>query len=168
MILYDENGKVIGEIYEVVEINKISQDGVNLIKGFEGFRSNPYTDSVGVWTIGYGTTKYMNGSPVRSSDPSVSELDASLMLEKQINDIYGKAVNKNTTLMETQEQFDALTSFTYNLGEGNLKSSTLLKKHNNGDFVGASNEFLKWVYAGGNVIQGLVNRREKEKQVYLS
>ena len=170
MMLYDEDKKIVGEIYEAHTnpINTISKEGVDLIKGFEGFRANPYTDSGGVWTIGYGTTRYLDGSSVSSSDPAISEYDASLILEQQVNDIYASAVFEYTTVMETQEQFDALTSFTYNLGSGAFKRSTLLEKHNDSNFIGASNEFERWIYAGGVVVQGLVNRREAEKQVYLS
>ena len=174
MFIYNIDGKVIGELYDVEDVDvptkiemKISENGLDLIKLFEGFRSNPYLCPAGVPTIGYGSTRYNNGNKVTMNDKAISKEYATGMLEYQCNTIYGDAVNDYTTIMNDQNQFDALTSFTYNLGAGALKASTLLKKHNKGDFEGASKEFSKWVYADGEVLEGLVIRREKEKDLYI-
>lgn len=144
---------------------QISEEGLNLIIEFEGFRANPYHCSAGVSTIGYGTTTYPNGTKVQMSDPAITEEQARRYMESTINDTYAKCVNDNA-LPATQEQFDAMTSFTYNLGCGNFKSSTLLKKHNAGDHEQAVKEFLRWNKANGKVLAGLTRRREAESEMY--
>ena len=179
MKLYNKNGLVIGEIYEenavvnpepesVDTYMYISEHGLSMIEYFEGFRSNPYLCPAGVPTIGFGTTVYPNGTRVTMQDKSISENEARQMLREQVNKLYGDAVNRLVYVPLYQYQFDALSSFTYNLGEGNLKSSTLLKRVNENRHLEAADEFLKWVYANGEVMQGLVNRREAERKMYLS
>lgn len=138
-----------------------SQRGVNLIKEFEGFRNGAYRDSVGVWTIGYGHTK-----GVKSGD-YVTEQEGEEFLKNDLI-IYEDYVKKYVDVPLTQTQFDALVSFTYNLGPGNLKKSTLLRKLNAKDYKGAANEFPRWNRAGGRVLRGLTRRREAEKQLFLS
>ena len=145
---------------------KISQVGIDLIKEFEGFRTHPYRDSVGIWTVGYGTTHYMSGRHVTKNDQDINEITASHLLEDEVNKTYAHAVNVYVQVQLTQNQFDALVSFVYNLGTGSLKQSTLLRKLNSGDYVGATNEFHKWSHAGGHVIHGLAIRREREKEVF--
>ena len=173
MLIYNKEGSVIGELYDVKVIDipskiemKISEKGLDLIKMFEGFRSNPYLCPAGVPTIGYGSTRYNNGNKVTMNDKAISKEYATGMLEYQCNTIYGNAVNDYTTIMNNQNQFDAMTSFTYNTGIGGLKTSTILKRHNEGDFSGASKEFGKWIYADGKVFEGLVRRREEERKLY--
>ena len=179
MFIYNKEGSKIGEIYEketsldkpkiVEKVDMmISDRGLELIKEYEGFRAKPYLCPAGVPTIGYGTTRYNDGNRVTLNDSTMTEQIASDILRYQVNTIYGEAVNEYTTIMSEQSHFDALTSFTYNLGVGNLKSSTLLKKHNQGSFDGAANEFLKWVYADGKMLNGLVKRRKEEREMYLS
>jgi lysozyme len=143
---------------------KTSQSGINLIKGFEGKRLSAYDDGVGVWTIGYGTIKYPNGVGVKKGD-TCTEAQAEAYLK---NDLikFESAINKLVKVPLNQNQFDALASFTYNLGETNLTNSTLLRKLNANDYTGASNEFLKWNRAGGNVMKGLTRRRQAEKEVF--
>ena len=82
--------------------------------------------------------------------------------------IFEKAVTRNVTVQLNQDQFDALVSFTFNLGEGNLKQSTLLQKVNAGDFAGAAKEFPRWNKAGGQVLPGLVRRRASEALLFQS
>ena len=148
---------------------KISQKGLDLIKEFEGLRLHPYKDAVGVPTIGYGTTVYPNGTRVNLYDEEITEEEAEEFLRVQVDEIYGYAVNKaNTAHTMTQNMFDALVSFTYNLGGGNLRKSTLLKLHNQMNHGLASQEFKKWNKAGGKVLNGLTRRREAEKALYLS
>lgn len=144
---------------------KTSQSGVNLIKGFEGKRLKAYDDGVGVWTIGFGTIKYPNGTRVKKGD-TCTELQAESYLK---NDLikFENAINKLVKVALNQNQFDALASFTYNLGETNLANSTLLRKLNAKNYTGASNEFLKWNRAGGRVLTGLVRRRESERSLFL-
>jgi GH24 family phage-related lysozyme (muramidase) len=144
---------------------KTSNDGVELIKGFEGLRLSAYDDGVGVWTIGFGTIKYPNGVRVKRGE-KCTKVQAEQYLR---NDLitFENAVNQLVKAPLNQNQFDALVSFTYNLGETNLRSSTLLKKLNAKDYKGAAAEFLKWNKAGGKVMSGLVKRRKTEMELFL-
>lgn len=140
---------------------KISKNGIDLIKEFEGLELKSYVDSVGVLTIGYGST----GSHVYPNQ-KITEKQAEELL---LNDIsrFEKGVNDFVKVPLNQNQFDALVSFSFNLGLGNLRSSTLLKKLNNKDYLGAANEFPRWNRAGGKVLNGLTRRRLREKELFL-
>lgn len=137
-----------------------SQKGIDLIKSFEGCRLTAYQDSVGVWTIGYGHTAGVYQGMKITEEQAESYLRSDLSTSES-------AVNNYVTYAINQNQFDALVSFTFNLGSGSLKNSTLLKKLNAGDIEGAANEFDKWVYAGGVALEGLVKRRAAEKELFL-
>ncbi len=139
---------------------KISQSGVELIKKFEGYSAKRYADVAGKSTIGYGHL-------IREGEnyTEITKDDAEALLRMDIN-YAERAVQRNVSVPLTQGQYDALVSFTYNLGEGNLRSSTLLKKLNAGDYDSAASEFLRWVYAGGKKIKGLENRRKKEAELF--
>lgn len=140
---------------------KTSQKGIDLIKRFEGFSPTAYLCPAGVWTIGYGHT-----AGVRAGD-SVDEDTAEDFLREDLADAEG-AVGKYVKVPLKQWQFDALVSFTFNLGAGNLYSSTLLKKVNrNPDDLAIRQEFGKWVHAGGRVLPGLVDRRKAEADMYF-
>jgi len=145
----------------------ISDNGLKLIKGFEGFMSAPYLDVALVPTIGYGTTHYHHRA-VRMDDVSISEHTASYLLRTQVDETYGKAVNHYVQVPLNQNQFDALVSFTYNLGVGAFKSSTLLRDINHGKIAEAYHEFHKWTHANGKIISGLVSRRKKESELFLA
>ena len=144
---------------------KTSQSGISLIKGFEGKRLNAYYDGVGVWTIGFGTIKYPNGVRVKKGD-TCTEAQAESYLK---NDLvkFENAINRLVKVPLNQNQFDALSSFTYNLGETNLSSSTLLKKLNAKDYAGTAGQFLRWNRAGWKVMNGLIRRREAEHNLFL-
>lgn len=146
---------------------KISKSGLEIIKEFEGFRSKPYLCSAGVATIGYGTTVYSNGTKVRLSDKPISVEEATDMLQYQCDRVYGHCVS-GKAISSTQNQFDAMVSFTYNVGCGAFGSSTLLRKHNARDYKGAADEFLRWNKAGGKILNGLVRRRDAERKLYLT
>jgi len=146
---------------------QISSKGLELIKEFEGFKSEPYLCSAGVPTIGYGSTFYKDGRKVRLIDKPISKEEATKLLEYVSETKFEKLVNSCVKVPLTQSQFDSLISFAYNVGDGNFKSSTLLKKVNNKDFIGASEEFAKWVRANGKVSNGLIRRREREQQLFL-
>lgn len=146
---------------------RTSKKGIDLIKQFEGFRLKGYLDSVNIPTIGYGTTVYPSGEKVKLSDVITKEKAE----EYLINDVrkFENFVNRWVLSDITQNQFDALVSFTYNLGPTNLQKSTLLKKINkNPNDPSISKEFLKWVNAGGSKVQGLVNRRNEEAKLYFT
>ena len=150
-----------------MKITKTSPKGVELIKKYEGFRSKPYKCEAGVATIGYGATYYPNGQKVKLTDPAIDEKHASLLLEAMLNP-YEKAVDSYCRDDINQNQFDALVSFAYNLGNSALKSSTLLKKINKDpNDKTIRNEFLKWVNAAGKRLPGLVNRRTEESNLYF-
>ena len=139
---------------------KISQKGLDLIKSFEGLELKAYKDSVGVLTIGWGST----GSHVKPGMVITKEQAETLL--KQDVSRFEKGVNDLVKVPLTQNQFDSLVSFSFNLGLGNLKSSTLLKKLNASDYSGAANEFLRWNKAAGEVLNGLTRRRQAEKDMF--
>ena|ERR1700712_747376 len=141
---------------------KTSQKGIDLIKFYEGLSLKAYRDSVGVVTIGYGST----GSHV-SMGQLISAEQAEDILKSDVTR-FEMGVNQSVTVPLTQNQFDALISFSFNLGVANLKSSTLLKKLNAKDYAGASLEFERWNKAGGKVLAGLTKRRLAEKALFLS
>lgn len=139
---------------------KTSSRGVELIKKWEGVRLKSYQDSVGVWTIGYGHTK------TAKPHQEITLKQAHELLEQDIrqHEVY---VNRYVKVDITQNQYDSLSSFVFNLGGGALQKSTLLKKLNQGDYKGAGSEFLKWTKAGGKELKGLVNRRKEESGMFL-
>lgn len=143
---------------------KTSSSGIELICSFEGLRLNAYDDGVGVWTIGYGTT-VINGVKVKKGDTCTLEQAKKYMASDLKK--FEEAVNRVQVPLN-QNQFDALVSLTYNIGIGAFSSSTLLKKLNAGDYKGAAAQFDVWVKAGGERMQGLVNRRAKEKVLFLA
>lgn len=143
-----------------------SEKGIALIKKFEGCRLTAYQDSVGVWTIGYGWTNAVDGKPVRAGMTISQEVAERLLKTGLVG--YESDVSKLVKVKLTQGQFDALVSFTYNLGARSLSTSTLLKKLNAGDYRGAADEFPRWNKAGGQVLAGLTRRREAERSLFLS
>lgn len=146
---------------------EISKTGLDLIAEFEGLRLSAYPDpGTGgePWTIGYGTTIYPSGIKVRNGDLITKQTALDCLRHDATR--FSNAVNRLVRVPVNQNQFDALVSFTYNLGEGALARSTLLKKLNEHDFSGAANEFDKWVYAGSNILPGLVRRRKAEKELF--
>lgn len=147
----------------------ISKKGIDLIKSFEGFYGKPYLDVVNVPTIGYGTTYYLpDKRKVTLKDPAITEQRATEMLTTTLQ-IYENDVKRLVKSKINQNQFDALVSFTYNLGGANLGSSTLLKKVNiNPNDPSIRAEFAKWKYAGKKEYAGLVRRRKAEADLYFS
>lgn len=143
-----------------------SDKGISLIKQFEGCKLTAYQDSVGVWTIGYGWTQPVDGKPIRAGMTIKQETAERLLKTGLVS--YESDVSRLVKVGLTQGQFDALVSFTYNLGARSLSTSTLLRKLNAGDYAGAADEFLRWNKAGGKVLNGLTRRREAEREVFLS
>lgn len=139
----------------------LSRAGAKLIESFEGFRSCPYRDAVGVWTIGYGSTK-----GVGPSTKCISRQAAEERMMREIDATYGKAVSQIDGL--NQSQFDALTSFVYNVGPGGIGANTGVGKClRRKDWSGAANELLKWDKAGGRALPGLTRRRRAERKLFL-
>jgi lysozyme len=149
------------------KITKTGTAGIELIKKFEGFMSKPYKCPAGVPTIGYGATFYPDGKKVTMSDKAITEAEGTALLASMLTK-FEQYVDSYCIDTITQNQFDALVSFCYNLGPNNLKSSTLLKKVNanpNDETIRA--EFMKWTKAGGRVLKGLVTRRTAEADLYF-
>lgn len=131
-----------------------------LIESFEGCRLEPYQDSVGVWTQGFGHT----GSDVYAGCDPITQQQADQLLAADLQKFEGYVTELCPVC--SQQQFDALVSFTYNLGQGSLAGSTLRRYHNAGDYTAAAGEFSKWDHAGGQVLAGLTRRRAAEAEVY--
>jgi lysozyme len=152
---------------------KISDKGLALIKKFEGLRLNAYKDIAGVWTIGYGSTKYTNGDTVKPGDKLTDESQADELFKHTLSQ-YMNAVKNGVKVLLTQNQFDALVSFTYNVGTGAMMKSTLKKELNAGNYINAANQFLVWnkitdPKTGKKVISKTLSlRREKERALFLS
>lgn len=157
--------KVVDKLNPPKADKDLSDGGLLLIQGFEGLRLKAYDDGVGVWTIGFGTIKYPNGVKVKKGDVCTKEQASEYMRHDLATFI--KAVNKLVKVPVNQNQFDALVSLIYNIGETNFSNSTLLKKLNAGDYAGAANQFPAWNKAKGKVLQGLVNRRAAEREYFL-
>lgn len=147
---------------------KISETGLNLIKKFEGLSLKSYLCSAGIPTIGWGNTFYENMKKVTLQDEPITRERADSLFNFLVTTNYVNVVNRLVIVDINQNQFDALVSFVYNLGSGNFEKSTLLKKVNQSDFIGASLEFEKWNRAGGKVLNGLTKRRLAEKELFLS
>ena len=145
----------------------LSKTGLDLIKQFESFRAAPYLCSAGVPTIGYGTTVYPNGIKVKLSDQKITQQLAETFLQHHVN-VIEKDVSKLVKVTLSQNQFDALMSFVYNVGLGAFRDSTLLKLLNAGDIDNASKQFERWNKAGGKVSNGLTRRRNAEKALFLA
>jgi len=147
---------------------KINKAGYDLIKTFEGCRLKAYKCSAGVVTIGYGSTYYPNRSPIKITDKLNSVQDAEDLLFVTVEEFENNvsALFYNVTL--TQNQFNALVSFAFNLGTGALAKSTLLKKAKlNPNDKTIALEFAKWVNAGGKKLPGLIRRRKAESDLYF-
>ena len=160
---YDDLNDMLGIATDEMHI---SPSGIDLICNFEGKRLTAYDDGVGVWTIGFGTTVYPNGIKVKKGD-TCTEAQAKAYMAHDLKK-FASAVNNAVTVPLNQNQFDALVSLAYNIGTGAFSKSTLVKKLNGNDIRGAADQFDVWVNAGGKRMQGLVNRRAKEKALFLS
>ncbi|MGK7951398.1 MAG: lysozyme [Xenococcaceae cyanobacterium] len=139
----------------------ISQAGINLIKRWEGFRSNAYLCPGNVWTIGYGHTATVKPGMC------INQVEAEELLKSDLRR-FENAISNLVKVPLTQAQFDALTSFTFNVGIAAFGKSTLRKKLNRKDYSGAANEFSRWVHANGKRLPGLVSRRQEERKLFLS
>jgi lysozyme len=147
----------------------ISEKGLSLIKSYEGLKLEAYLCPAKVWTIGYGSTFYLNNSRVKQGDKlnSINEANSLLLHSLKNYEACVIAGIKNTNI--NQNQFDALVSFTYNVGCAAFIRSTLLKLiliNPNNELI--KNELIKWNKGGGKVLPGLTKRRESEIKLYFS
>tara|TARA_B100001109_G_C18736433_1_gene414525 strand:- start:272 stop:715 length:444 start_codon:yes stop_codon:yes gene_type:complete len=132
-----------------------SNEGISLIQKFEGCELEAYQCSAGVWTIGYGHTKDV------VEGMTITKEQAEQMLVDELHE-YENYINEYVTVALSQNQFDALVSWVYNLGPANLKASTMLKVLNSGKYEDVPAQMKRWNKAGGKVLEGLIRRREAE------
>lgn len=157
---------------------KVSEKAIHMIKHHEGVRQKPYRCPAKLWTVGVGHVLYPEQGKLKLDERdgfalkiedfrtfSMGEVDAILRADL---DRFERGVEKFCPVSLTQGQFDALVSFSFNVGLGTLQRSTLRQKILRGDMEGASQELLKYCMAGGKVLKGLLNRRNDERAVFLS
>ena len=138
---------------------KTGTKGLDLIKFFEGLELEAYRCAAGVWTIGYGHTKGVERGM------KIDANTANKMLSEELTE-YENYINSYVTVELNQDQFDAMVSWVYNLGGGNLKASTLLQVLNDGDYDGVPAQMMRWNKAGGRVLEGLTKRRQAEADLF--
>ena len=138
---------------------KPSAEGIALIKKFEGLELDSYQCSANVWTLGYGHTQGV------AEGDSCSEEEAEIILVNDLKE-FETYVNALVDVELDQNQFDALVAWTFNLGPTNLRTSTLLKKLNAGEYNDVPSEIKRWNRAGGQVLDGLIRRREAEALLF--
>jgi lysozyme len=143
------------------QIMALSAVALVAIASWEGFSSSPYRDIGGVWTDGFGNTNNVDPNKSVSVPKGLNQLLINVSTAEE-------AVNTCITKPMTQGEFDAFVKFTFNVGNRAFCNSTLARKFNAGDNVGACNELSKWVYVKGQRVQGLANRREAERKLCLS
>ena len=165
----------------------INQAGLEIIKKWEGLEDgdpstsnlDPYVCPANVWTIGWGHAIVYNGRHLTTSNDPVGDLARSLypgglnieqaeQLLRADTSRFAIQVDNLVTVELKDNMFDALVSFSFNVGIGNFQRSTLLRKLNKGDYLGASQEFPKWRRANGVILQGLVHRRADEKTLFMA
>lgn len=145
----------------------MSQKGIEHLKLSEGLRLKAYQDTGKVWTIGYGHTSAAGGMKVHEG-LTITNAQAEQLLKDDLARMTYPVIKRLVKVDLTQGQFDALCSFIYNLGEGQVSTSTLLKLLNAKDYKGASGQFGRWVYDNGKKFDGLVTRRESERKLFES
>lgn len=148
------------------EFNDVAmQTAMALCRRFEGFYSHAYLCPAGIPTIGYGATYYADGRRVKLTDPPISREAAERLLYLQVKRTYLPAVLRLCPSIDTPERLAAIIDFTFNLGEGNLKASTLRKRINEGEWDDVPAQLMRWVFAGGKRLRGLVTRRAAEGEL---
>lgn len=145
---------------------KTSKAGIGLIKEFEGFSAVPYDDGPGIKAIGYGTTNKADVPESLFSGKPITEQKATQLLKQHLRTSVEPAIDRLVQVPLTQNEYDALSSLVYNIGEGNFANSTVLRELNKGNKNAAAEAFLLWNKAGGEVIAGLDRRRNAEKRLF--
>lgn len=146
---------------------KLSANGFKLLGELEGIVLRPYRDSVGIPTIGIGSTYYEDGTKVKMSDKAITK-ERAIQLAKNVVKSFEAQVNKSILLPMAQNQFDAMVLLCYNIGESGFARSSVVRNFNAGNLQKAADSFLLWNKAGGKVVRGLVNRRNIERTLFLS
>jgi lysozyme len=146
---------------------RVNADGLAIIKRFEGFRSQVYRCPSNIPTIGYGGTRYRDGTPVRMGDGEITEEEAEDLLAYHCTDS-GRWVLRLAKVALSSNQFSAAVSLTMNIGSGNFQASTVRQRLNRGDYDGAADNFWQWRRGGGRILAGLVRRRAAEAALFRS
>ena len=145
----------------------INERGIEIVKSFEGLALRPYVCAGGVNSVGYGATRSSTGGPIDPDMEPISETEAEALLVRDLESSEGWVSRLIKTAL-TENQYFALTSFTFNVGAGALQRSTLRMKLNRSEYQGAAEEFPKWRMAGGRILAGLVRRRAAERTLFLA
>lgn len=155
-------------LYKFVRnMDNIKGTFTDLIKQFEGLKLQAYKDIAGIWTIGYGLTRYPDGTKVKQGD-KITQQQAEAYFQETLQK-FAQGVEDSIKTKVNNNQFAALVSFAYNVGLNAFKESTLLKLVNeNPNNPAIETQFMRWVNAGGRPVQGLVNRRRHEANLYFS
>lgn len=143
----------------------LSPSGLEEIRKSEALLLKAYQDTGGVWTIGYGHTGTVGGKPV-GPGMTITKEQAEQLLANDTK-IFENAIRNHVKVPLNQNQYDALVNFSYNIGHGAFKDSTLLKLLNQGNYQGAADQMLRWNKVNGEVVKGLTNRRERERAMFL-
>ena len=146
---------------------QLSPNGFKLLGELEGIVLKPYKDSVGIPTIGIGSTYYEDGTKVRMTDKPITT-ERAIQLAKNVVKSFEAKVNEVILLPMTQNQFDAMVLLCYNIGESGFARSSVVRNFNAGNLQEAADSFLLWNKAGGKVSKGLTNRRQKERNLFLT
>ena len=146
---------------------KLSANGFKLLGKLEGIVLRPYKDSVGIPTIGIGSTYYEDGTKVKMSDKAITK-ERAIQLAENVVKSFEAQVNKSIVLTMTQNQFDAMVLLCYNIGKSGFARSSVVRNFNAGNLQKAADSFLLWNKAGGLVSKGLNNRRNIERNLFLS
>jgi lysozyme len=147
-------------------MRNMTDKGLDLIKLYEGYSSSPYLCPAQHWTIGYGAIWGLDGKRVTEDHPDISKDQADQLLRRDVRKSQVAVLRLIKVPLE-DGQFDSLCSFVFNLGSGSLQSSTLRRKINRGDYIGAADEFPRWVFAGGRKLKGLIKRRKHERLMFI-
>lgn len=174
----DKPGQISNELPPITHpVRRTSKAGIDLIHMFEGYarklpdgsaQAYPDPGTGGKpWTIGWGSTTDENGKPIKPGDVWTRER-ADSRFAKHLQQFEAGVLAGLKGAPVTQQQFDALVSFSYNLGVSAFQGSTLLRRHRAGNYAAAADEFLRWNRAAGKVMAGLTRRRQAERRLYLS
>ena len=145
----------------------INERGIEMVKSFEGLALRPYVCAGGVNSVGYGATVGSNGRPIDLDMEPITEAEAEALLIRDLESSEGWVSRLIKTAL-TENQYSALTSFTFNVGAGALQRCTLRMKLNRGEFLNAADEFPKWKFANKRILAGLVRRRAAERALFLA
>lgn len=158
---------------------RCNDEGIDLIKSFEGCHNQPYLCPAKLWTVGYGHVLYPEQARLKADERAsyklkpehnrvwdADEIDA--LLAEDLHRFEAGVLRLCPAAADSDRHFSALVSFAFNVGLGNLQASTLRMKYNRGDFEGAADEFLKWRKSNGVVLAGLERRRKAERYLFLS